>query len=75
MLDQMPGDLFFPSTTPVRETRKVPLGGGGFGEFELSWNASVQQDTNWLASARREVITRIGESERTSWEEWTLSPA
>ncbi|MEL6475269.1 MAG: hypothetical protein AAFQ21_14405 [Pseudomonadota bacterium] len=73
-LDQIPGDLFYPSTTPVREVRRVPLGEGLFGEFEVSWEASVQAEAGLLEEARREVITRIGESERRSSEDWRLEP-
>ncbi|MEO0589911.1 MAG: hypothetical protein AAFZ11_05045 [Pseudomonadota bacterium] len=74
-LDQMPGDLFYPSIEPLRELRQVPLGEGVVGEFEVSWEASAQAETGLLESARREVITRIGESERRSSEDWRLEPA
>ena len=73
-LDEMPGDLFYPSTTPVREVRRMPLGDGAFGEFEVSWEASAGADTGLLESATREVITRIGASERRSSENWRLEP-
>ncbi|MEO0871678.1 MAG: hypothetical protein AAFY19_06910 [Pseudomonadota bacterium] len=73
-LDEMPGDLFYPSTTPVREVRRMPLGDGVFGEFEVSWEASAQADTGLLERAAREVVTRIGESERRSGENWRLEP-
>ncbi|MEM6857145.1 MAG: hypothetical protein AAF559_04665 [Pseudomonadota bacterium] len=73
-LDEMPGDLFYPSNTPVREVRQAPLGDGVFGEFEVSWEASALADTGLLESASREVITRIGESERRSSENWRLEP-
>lgn len=71
-LDQLPGDLFFPSVIPLREVRRVPLSDGLVGEFEVSWEASAQASTGLLESARREVITRIGESERRSSEDWLL---
>ena len=74
-LDEMPGDLFYPSTTPLREVRQVPLGEGMVGEFEVSWEASAEAETGLLENARREVITRIGESERRSSENWRLEPA
>lgn len=73
LLDQLPGDLFYPSTDPFREVRALPLPDGGSGEFEFRWQASVQDDTALLKHAQREVITRIGESERRSSEEWTLT--
>lgn len=73
LLDRLPGDLFYPSTDPFREVRALPLPDGGSGEFEFRWQASVQDDTALLKHAQREVITRIGESERRSSEEWTLT--
>ena len=74
-LDEMPGDLFYPSITPLREVRQVPLGEGMVGEFEIRWEASAKADTGLLENARREVITRIGESERRSSEDWLLERA
>lgn len=74
MLDEMPGDLFFPSTQPASNTRNVPLPDGTIGTIELSWQASVQSGTALLASARREVTTRLGESALQSSEEWRLGP-
>ncbi|MEM7689491.1 MAG: hypothetical protein AAF291_10760 [Pseudomonadota bacterium] len=73
LLDQLPADLFFPSTAPLREARIVALPNGGSGEFELNWEASVQDGTALLNAARREVITRIGSSERRSSEDWSLT--
>jgi hypothetical protein len=74
MLDEMPGDLFFPSTQPVRQTREVPLPDGTVGAIDLSWEASVQPGKRLLASARREVTTRLGETALKSSEEWRLAP-
>jgi len=73
LLDEMPGDLFYPSTTPLRDVRQLALPDGTFGEFELTWEASVDVSTRLLETARREVITRIGSSERRSSEEWSLT--
>lgn len=73
LLDEMPGDLFYPSTTPVNDIREVALPDGTAGEFELRWQASAQEGSPLLKKARREIITRIGESERTTIEEWSLT--
>ena len=73
LLDKMPGDLFYPSTLPVRKARTITLSNGAKGEFELSWQASAQPGSALLKEARREVITRIGTSLRKSSEVWTLS--
>ncbi|MEO0462548.1 MAG: hypothetical protein AAF127_05420 [Pseudomonadota bacterium] len=73
ILDRMPGDLFYPSVKPVRQIREVVLPDGAKGEFELNWTAARQEAQPWLARARREVITRIGDSEQRSSEEWQLA--
>lgn len=72
VLDEMPGDLFFPSTAPFREVRRIVLPDGSSGSFEMRWQASTQDGSGLLKAARREVITRIGESARKSSEEWSL---
>lgn len=72
LLDEMPGDLFYPSTTPFRDVRQITLPDGGSGEFEVTWNARAHESTGLLDRARREVITRIGVDERRSSEEWSL---
>ncbi|MEM7701368.1 MAG: hypothetical protein AAF251_05475 [Pseudomonadota bacterium] len=73
LLDQLPGDLFYPSTQPFRDTQAVALPDGTQGAFEVTWMASVKDGTRLLETARREVITRIGETERRSSEEWALA--
>ncbi|MDJ0978506.1 MAG: hypothetical protein QNI87_08205 [Erythrobacter sp.] len=72
LLDQLPGDLFCPSTTPFHDVRRVALPDGGYGEFEVNWRARAQEGSTLLDIARREVVTRIGESERRSSEDWSL---
>lgn len=74
LLDELPIDLFYPSTEPYREVREVDIPDGGIGEFEVTWVATQQKDSALLANAKREVITRIGQSERRASEEWTLHP-
>ncbi len=72
LLDDLPADLFYPSTEPFHAVRQIALPDGGFGEFEAHWTASVQDSTGLLSKAHREVITRVGESERRSSEDWSL---
>lgn len=72
LLDEMPGDLFYPLITPVREVRSFDLPDGSKGDFEISWEATHQADSSLLKRARREIVTRIGSSTRTSSEEWSL---
>jgi len=72
LLDEMPGDLFYPSVTPLREVRSLNLPDGSTGEFEIGWEATHQTGSTLLKSARRKVITRIGSSIRISSEDWSL---
>lgn len=72
LLDELPGDLFFPSSKPFRDRRTIALPDGGTGEFEVRWEATAAPVTGHLQTARREVITRIGTNERRSFEDWTL---
>lgn len=75
LLDEMPKDLFFPETEPLRTFRKVSLPGGLEGEFEVTHQASIASGANWLERSERKVITRIGTSERRSREVWSMAAA
>ncbi|MEM7665346.1 MAG: hypothetical protein AAF250_05775 [Pseudomonadota bacterium] len=73
LLDQMPSDLFFPVNPPSRAVRPVSLPDGLMGEFEVTYTAHTAPGHDWLESAVREVVTRIGDSERRSTEMWSLT--
>jgi hypothetical protein len=75
VLDQLPADLFFPVTSPARITGTIPLPDGTKGEFEATYAANFAPDGAWLDRAEREVISRIGASERRSREVWSLRRA
>ncbi|MEL7444748.1 MAG: hypothetical protein AAGK02_02925, partial [Pseudomonadota bacterium] len=74
LLDKLPPDLFFPRTDFETTARPVSLPGGMAGEFELTYITTTQSETDLLASAERRIVTRIGSSERVSFEEWSLTP-
>ena len=73
LLDRMPRDLFFPVNPPSRAVRPVSLPDGLMGEFEVTYTAHTAPGHDWLESAVREVVTRIGDSERRSTEVWSLT--
>lgn len=75
LLDHMPGDLFFPSGKPQHDVRRMDLGGGFIGEYELIYTSRINPGASWLERAERQVITRIADSEKRMREEWTLRPA
>ena len=72
LLEQLPEDLFYPRVGPVRAVRSVELPDGSTGEFEVSYDAQASPETGWLARAERQVISRIGSSERMAREVWQL---
>ncbi len=74
-LDSVPSDLFYPRREPIHATQRIEMPNGAMGEFELSYEASRHQDGPWLGRAERQIVTRIGGSERRSSEEWTLDEA
>lgn len=70
----MPRDLFFPAPGSSAATRGITLTGGSTGIVSVASRASSDPDTGLLSTSERVVITRIGASERTSREEWSLAP-
>ena len=73
LLEALPEDLFFPDSTQLHAVRDVQLPGGLKGEFELRYNAVPVSRSGWLDHARREVVTRIEETEQRASEEWRLA--
>lgn len=73
LLDEMPADLFFPVSPPMRASQPVDLGDGLEGEFEVTYEATRTPNHAWLNRAERTVTTRIGDSERRSREVWAMT--
>ncbi len=73
LLEQMPRDLFYPSEETVHSIKPVNLPDGSHGEFEFSFSARCAPGERWLAHAKRQIITRIGDDERHSSETWALN--
>ena len=44
------------------------------GEFEITYEATPVAEGGWLERAERQVVTRVGGSERRARETWTLAP-
>ena len=74
LLEQMPADLFFPTSKPVNRVQAIDLQNGVTGEFELTYAALSSEQGAWLKHAERQVITRIGSDERRSREVWSMAP-
>ncbi len=75
LLDMLPPDLLFPSTSPIARSEVLALPGGLSGSFALRYAGEPHPDAPWLKRAERHVVTRIGSLERTASEVWTLGPA
>lgn len=73
LLDNLPADLFFPESEQRETRRPVDLPGGLKGEFVMSFSAKRAENRQWLAEAERSIVTRIGEDERRSSDQWTLA--
>lgn len=73
MASRWPRDLFFP-VVPREERRKLPLPGGGEGALQVGFQGSLDPAGRRLATARRRIVTQVGESERVSLETWRLEP-
>ena len=73
LFDSLPDDLFYPTGEPVRSVQSIELPNGLSGEFEVTYDAEFAENGGWLVRAVREVITRIGITEKRAREEWVLS--
>lgn len=73
LLDQLPHDLFFPDGELHNSVRELEIEEGLSGIFAVRYQARPSAN-GWLDRTSREVITRIGDSERRAIEEWSLSP-
>ncbi|WP_338446931.1 hypothetical protein V5F89_03820 [Pelagerythrobacter marensis] len=73
MASRWPPDLFFPAASR-EERRELPLPGGGEGAVQVRFEGTLDGTGKRLATARRRIVTRVGESERISLETWRLEP-
>lgn len=72
VVSQVPRDLLFPRAGERREERALDLPGGGKGMYELTVRASAQPASGLLKSSERHIVTRVGQSSRTSSESWSI---
>ncbi|WP_379553087.1 hypothetical protein [Qipengyuania sp. DGS5-3] len=73
LISKAPQDLFFPNPGTHRESRAIELPGGGSGSFELTISAEAEAETGVLKSHKRDIVTRVADSERFSSESWSLT--
>lgn len=71
----LPTDLFAPRDAPTHAERGIALPGGGAGTIEVTFTAVTDPATGVMRSARREIVTAIGDDRRLTREDWTLAPA
>ena len=72
-VSQVPRDLFFPETGRRSQSRELKLPDGQTGSYELTVEAKACQESGLLERSERRIVTRVGESARTSLERWTLT--
>ena len=69
----MPHDLFAPSGLPRRTEQLVSLPDGLSGRVETLFEGDLDSGTGLMATAKREIVTAIDDTRRTTREEWSLS--
>ncbi len=74
LLETLPPDLFYPSGREMRQHRDIALPDGATGEIELVYASSSLAGESWLERASRDIVTRLGNSERVSSEIWRMVP-
>ncbi|WP_374407302.1 hypothetical protein [Pelagerythrobacter sp.] len=72
MVSRWPHDLFFPAAPPRSEERSLPISGTADGSLTVSFDGALDPSGERLASARRRIVTRVGDTVRTSLETWRL---
>ncbi len=73
LLDQLPPDLFFPQIGDQSFVKPVALPEGIEGEFSLHYSAETAEGAQWMANARRKIVTRIGDTSRASSDTWKMA--
>ncbi|WP_209349044.1 hypothetical protein [Pontixanthobacter sp. CEM42] len=71
---RLPRDLFQPQQMSAVDERTLPLPDGTKGTVLIEFSAEISAQTGLMQKASRMVTTRIGDSERTSAEKWSLGP-
>lgn len=69
---QWPSALFFPAGPRGSETRRLAIPGGGEGTVTVTFDGELDRAGERLARARREIVTQVGGTTRTSVETWQL---
>ena len=72
IVSQIPRDLFYPEMGQRHEERALALPAGGTGSYELTITASADPVTGFLERSERRIVTRVGDSVRTSSETWSI---
>lgn len=73
LVTELPGDLFAPGP-PRRETREVALPNGDAGAVSVAFAATRDEVTGIMREARREIVTTLEATHRSTLESWTLGP-
>ena len=70
----MPHDLFAPASLPRRTQQVIALPDGAAGRVETLFDGQLDPQTGLMSAAVREIVTAVDGSERTTREEWSLTP-
>ena len=69
----LPVDLFAPARSHWTENRVMSLPDGGTGQIAIAYSATRHANSGVMATTRRELTSKVGESSRATLERWTLT--
>lgn len=73
VIAHLPTDLFAPEDRQRRDERDIALPGGIIGKVETVFESHRDPATGLMQEARRNVVTSVAESRRSTLESWSLT--
>ncbi len=73
LVSQVPRDLFFPAEGRSSDKRAMTLPDGTSGSYEVTIEARAKPSSGLLDYSEKRIVTRIGGSERTARERWSIA--
>ena len=74
LTDLFPEDLFYPSGQELRSNSPLDVSEDQVGTYELIYTSEIASDGPWLKTAMRNIVTKIGDNEQWSRDDWTMGP-
>ena len=74
LVSHLPVDLFAPAGERISAVRTFDLPNGAKGQVSVTFVAEAEPRTGLMRTARREVVTELSGTRRSTVEHWTLLP-